>query len=66
MTTPSRQRAAIAVVQVLGLTVWFSAGAVAPALSAQLGISTAAAAWLTGSVQLGFAAGAIASAVGNL
>lgn len=66
MTIPTRQRAAIAVVQVLGLTVWFSAGAVAPALGAQLRISTASAAWLTSSVQIGFAAGAIVSAVGVL
>jgi MFS family permease len=62
----NRQRALIALVEVLGLSVWFAAAAVAPSLSAQWHISTAAAAWLTISVQIGFVAGAVASAVGNL
>ncbi|GAA4540003.1 MFS transporter [Pseudonocardia xishanensis] len=53
-------RTAIALVQVLGLAVWFSASAVAPALSAEWGVGTVA---LTVSVQLGFVAGAVGSAV---
>ena len=54
------QRAAIAAVQVLGLAVWFSMSAVVPSLGEDWGISAAAAVWLTGSVQLGFVAGALA------
>lgn len=61
-----RQRAAVAAVQVLGLAVWFSVSAVVPSLRQDWGISTAGAVWLTGATQLGFVAGAIASAVWNL
>lgn len=60
------QRALIALVQVLGLSVWFAAAAVVPSLTAEWHISAAAAAWLTISVQIGFVVGAVASAVGNL
>ena len=68
---PSLRRArlrwgAVAVVQVLGLAVWFSVSAVVPTLRAEWGISAAAAVWLTGAVQLGFVAGAVASAMLNL
>jgi len=62
----SRQRALIALVQVLGLAVWFSASAIAPSLQREWGISPAAAVWLTASVQIGFVAGAVASALLNL
>ncbi|GAA2359891.1 MFS transporter [Saccharopolyspora halophila] len=60
------QRGAIALVQVFGLAVWFSVSAVVPTLREEWGISSAAAVWLTGSVQLGFVAGAITSAAFNL
>ncbi|MFC7342801.1 MFS transporter [Saccharopolyspora griseoalba] len=60
------QRAAIALVQVFGLAVWFSVSAVVPTLREEWGISSAAAVWLTGSVQLGFVTGAITSAALNL
>lgn len=60
------QRSLVAVVQVLGLSVWFSATAIAPSLRAEWGLSSAAAVWLTGSVQIGFAFGALASSVLNL
>jgi MFS family permease len=61
-----RQQALVAVVQVLALGVWFSATAVAPALQRDWGLSAAASVWLTASVQLGFAAGAVTSSVLNL
>ncbi|MCE3552936.1 MFS transporter [Pseudonocardia sp. RS11V-5] len=63
--TPARTgpRAAIALVQVLGLAVWFSASAVVPRLRAEWGIGEATVVWLTVSVQLGFVAGAVTSAV---
>ena len=56
-----RQLALIAGVQVLGLAVWFSATAIAPTLRVEWGLSTGAAVWLTASVQLGFATGAVLS-----
>ncbi|GAB2635195.1 MFS transporter [Nocardioides ginkgobilobae] len=56
-----RQVALVALVQVLGLAVWFSATAIAPTLRAEWGLSTGASVWLTASVQLGFATGAVVS-----
>lgn len=61
-----RQLWLVAVVQVLAMSVWFSAAAVVPSLSAEWGISSSAASWLTTSVQLGFVAGAVLSALLNL
>src|SRR5215212_1981312 len=66
---PSRsnqQRALVALVEVLGLTVWFSATAVAPTLRSEWGIGVTGAVWLTASVQIGFVTGAIISAVFRL
>ncbi|MGB5951052.1 MAG: MFS transporter [Ornithinimicrobium sp.] len=67
---PARSRAGqqllIALVQVLALTVWFSASAVVPALRDDWDISATAAVWLTASVQLGYVTGAVLSAVANL
>jgi len=42
---------------------WFSASAVAPVLAARWGLGGVGTAWLTISVQLGFVAGALVSAV---
>ena len=50
----------------LGLSVWFSATAVVPTLRSEWGIGATAAVWLTASVQIGFVAGAVTSAVFNL
>ena len=50
----------------LAMTLWFSVSAVAPALKTAWDLSPLEQAWLTISVQLGFAAGALASAVWNL
>ncbi len=63
---PNRQRGLIALVQVLALTVWFSASAVVPTLRVEWGIGATAAVWLTASVQVGFVLGAVGSAVLNL
>jgi MFS family permease len=60
------QRGAIAVVQVFALAVWFSMSAVVPSVRGEWEISAAAAVWLTGSVQLGFVAGALGSTALNL
>ncbi|MGD9986319.1 MFS transporter [Pseudonocardia sp.] len=61
-----RQRRLVALVQVLGLAVWFSLSAVVPSLRTEWGISAAAAVWLTASAQLGFVAGALGSTALNL
>jgi MFS family permease len=63
---PNGQRSLIALVQILGLSVWFSATAVVPSLRAEWGLGSVAAGWLTASVQIGFATGAVTSALLNL
>jgi MFS family permease len=50
----------------LGMSLWFSASAVSPLLKAEWGLSDGTATWLTLSVQLGFVAGTLASAILNL
>ncbi len=50
----------------LGMSVWFSASAVVPALAAAWGLTPSAQSWLTMSVQLGFVVGALGSAILNL
>jgi MFS family permease len=66
--SPARWRALafVAGAQLLGMSLWFSASAVAPALKAEWGLTDSAAAWLTLAVQLGFVAGTLVSALGNL
>ena len=60
--TPRRVLAVLAVAQLCGMAPWFSASAVAPALTAAWRLRPGGAAWLTISVQLGFVAGALVSA----
>src|SRR4029077_18902279 len=68
MTLPrsNQQRTLVALVEVLGLSVWFSATAVVPSLRSEWEIGATAAGWLTASVQIGFVAGAITSTVFSL
>src|SRR5262252_3995352 len=65
---PGRWRALtlLASAELLGMSLWFSASAVAPALKGQWHLSDASAAWLTLAVQLGFVAGTLVSALSNL
>ena len=59
---PEGQRRAligIALSQLLVLTLWFSAAAVAPQLRVEWNLSIAAASWLTLAVQIGFVIGAV-------
>jgi MFS family permease len=56
----------LSLAELLGMAVWFSASAVVPALTAAWGLVNSGQAWLTMSVQIGFVAGAFASAVLNL
>jgi len=56
----------LSLVELLAMSVWFSASAVVPALAAAWKLSASSQAWLTMSVQIGFVAGALGSAVLNL
>ena len=62
----TRQLLLICAVEVLAMGLWFSASAVVPQLRDDWHLSDAGATWLTTSVQLGFVAGALSSAVLNL
>ena len=62
--TPQLLLLALAVL--LAKALWFSASTVVPQLRSEWDLSAAQAAWLTVSVQLGFVAGALLSAVLNL
>jgi MFS family permease len=66
IVTKNRALALLALTELLGMSVWFSASAVVPALAEDWGLSADALSWLTIAVQLGFAAGALGSAVLNL
>ena len=56
----------LALAELLAMSLWFSASAVVPELTEEWGLDAGAAAWLTMSVQLGFVAGALLSAVTTL
>lgn len=66
--TPAQIRALvlISVAQLLVLSLWFSASAVAESLEVAWDLSRSQVPWLTMAVQIGFVAGALASAVANL
>jgi MFS family permease len=66
--SPARWRALalIAGSELLAMSLWFSGAAVAPALAAEWSLNASQAAWLTLAVQLGFVAGTLVSAFGNL
>jgi MFS family permease len=61
--TPRRVLAILATADLLAMAPWFSASAVAPTLTRVWQLTPAGTAWLTISVQLGFVAGALISAV---
>ena len=56
----------LAFAELLGMSLWFSGSAVVPALTREWHLSDGAASWLTLSVQLGFVAGTLLSALLNL
>jgi MFS family permease len=64
--TPRRVLAVLAIAQLLAMAPWFSASAVAPTLARLWQLSPSGTAWLTISVQLGFVAGALLSAIFTL
>lgn len=61
-----RALALLALAELLGMSLWFSASAVAPALQSEWRLDESGASWLTLAVQLGFVAGTLASALLNL
>ncbi len=66
--SPARWRALalIAGAELAAMSLWFSGAAVAPSLAAEWSLTAPQAAWLTLAVQLGFVAGTLVSAFGNL
>jgi MFS family permease len=61
-----RALALLGAAELLGMSLWFSASAVAPALQTEWRLTDAQTGWLTLAVQLGFVAGTLASALLNL
>ena len=66
MTSRNRVLALLALAELLGMSVWFSASALAPQLARAWALTPAQAGWLTATVQLGFVAGTAAAALLNL
>ena len=58
--------ALVALAELLGMSVWFAANAVAPQLALRWGLSASEAGWLSTIVQLGFVAGTALAALLNL
>ncbi|HVX40512.1 MAG TPA: MFS transporter [Gemmatimonadaceae bacterium] len=61
-----RTLALLATAELLGMSLWFAASAVAPQLGARWQLSTSEIGWLTAIVQLGFVVGTATSALFNL
>src|SRR5437868_9001389 len=61
-----RALALLALAELLGMSLWFSAAAVVPVLQGEWQLNTQRAGWLTLAVQLGFVAGTLLSALVNL
>ena len=61
-----RALAFLAAAELLAMSLWFSASASVPALKIEWRLTDSAASWLTLSVQLGFVAGTLVSALANL
>lgn len=61
-----RQLGLLATAELLGMSLWFGASAVAPQLAQHWSVAPSSAAWLTTIVQLGFVCGTAAAAVLNL
>ena len=61
-----RALALLSLAELLGMSLWFSASAVVPALRVEWFLSDSSAGWLTIAVQLGFVVGTLLSAFLNL
>ena len=58
--------AILAIAELLGMSLWFTASAVSAQLAPRWGLGTSETAWLTGIVQLGFVCGTAIAAILNL
>ena len=65
-TRPRRMLLLVAVAEILGMTLWFSATAAAPQIAGEFALDTGWRAWLTMAVQAGFVAGTLVTALTNL
>jgi MFS family permease len=63
---PRRMLLRAAAAELLGMTLWFSATAAAPAVAREFAMGESARAWLTMAVQAGFVAGTLLTAATNL
>jgi len=61
-----RQLALVSIAELLAMGLWFAGSAVVPQLAREWGLTASESSWMTMAVQLGFVAGALASAVLNL
>jgi MFS family permease len=66
VTKRAQVLALLALAELLGMSVWFSASALAPQLGRAWSLDAAQVGWLTTAVQLGFVAGTAAAALLNL
>ena len=66
MTERSRALILVALAELLGMSLWFTASAVAPRIAAEWHLAEGTASWLTLAVQIGFVAGTLISALANL
>jgi len=64
--TRTRALILVGIAELLGMSLWFTASAVAPRIAAEWHLTPGVTAWLTLAVQLGFVAGTLISAIGNL
>src|SRR5262245_44592611 len=62
----TRELVLLALAELCGMSIWFSASAVVPTLQAEWGLAERVSTWLTLAVQLGFVIGTLLSAVLNL
>ena len=63
--TPHRMLLLVAVAEILGMTLWFSATAAAPSVAREFALDEGMRAWLTMAVQAGFVAGTLVTAISN-
>ena len=63
---PRRMLLRVAAAELLGMTLWFSATAAAPAVAREFSMGESARAWLTMAVQAGFVVGTLLTAATNL
>ena len=66
MSDRTRSLILIATAELLGMSLWFTASAVAPQIAAEWHLGEATTSWLTLAVQIGFVAGTLVSALANL